>query len=87
MQVLRIALCYINPPFYLTLLQNVHGKITHSYFTIIESMFEENLFCFYNGQNLGKFYYVFYAISVVLLVFILWNTLKMIIRVTETRTW
>ena len=32
----------------------------------------------------GEFYYVFYVISLVLLVYILWNTLKMVTGVTET---
>jgi hypothetical protein len=36
-----------------------------------------------NGQNLGEFCYICYAISVVLLMFVLWNTLKMVTGVTE----
>jgi integral membrane sensor domain MASE1 len=31
----------------------------------------------------GEFYYVYYVISLVLLVYILWNTLKMVTGVTE----
>ena len=41
--------------------------------------------CFYSRRNLGGFYYKFYVISVVLLVFILCDTVKMVTGVTETR--
>jgi hypothetical protein len=37
-----------------------------------------------NGQNTGEFYYTLYVTSIVLLAFILWNTLEMVTRVTET---
>ena len=42
------------------------------------------LCCFYNGQNLGEFYYALYVISVVLLVFILWNELQVVLGATQT---
>ena len=44
----------------------------------------DSVYYFYNGQNFGEFYYIFYVISAVVLAIILWYTLKMVTRVTET---
>ena len=60
-------------------------NIIHIKFTVKFSKIMSIICCFYNGQDLGEFYYVFYVISVVLLVFILYNTLKLVPGVTKTR--
>ena len=54
-------------------------------FTSFKRKFKEILCCFGHVQNFGEFCYVFYVISVVLLVFILWNARKLVTVVTETR--
>jgi hypothetical protein len=55
--------------------QTIRAKVTYR---------DNEIEIFYNGQNLGEFYYAFYVVFVVFLVFILWNALKMVRRVTET---
>jgi hypothetical protein len=62
-------------------LQDVQDMYTPEYFALFYHVwkkgFKITLCRICNGQNLGEFDYIFYVISVVLLVCMSWNTLKM----------
>ena len=76
---------YITKAFCCVLLTDIRGYsrpndkvVFYNILLCLKEDFKGFLRCFYNGQSLEELYYTFYVISVVLLVFILWNTLKMV---------